>query len=188
MTAEALIQHFGYLAVLIGTFLEGETILVLGGLVAHRGYLSLPLVIMAAFIGTLLGDQLYFYLGRRHAEFLLRRRSAWREKIARVDRLLARYQTLMILSFRFLYGIRTVTPFAIGMSAVSARKYISLNVLGAAIWAIAVGSGGYYFGRTIETIIGDIKRYEAVVFAFVGVMGVVIWMIHFRRQKKKHRS
>ena len=69
-----MIQKNGYLSILIGTFLEGETILVLGGLAAHRGYLSLAGVIMAAFIGSLCGDQLFFYLGRRHSQAVLARR------------------------------------------------------------------------------------------------------------------
>ena len=61
---ENWVTHFGYMAILIGTFLEGETILVLGGFLAHRGYLHLPWVIASAFAGTFAGDQLYFYLGR----------------------------------------------------------------------------------------------------------------------------
>jgi membrane protein DedA with SNARE-associated domain len=67
MPVDALIAHSGYAAVLVGTFLEGETVLVLAGIAAHRGYLDLPLVIGAAFLDTLFGDQLYFFLGRRHA-------------------------------------------------------------------------------------------------------------------------
>ncbi len=64
MTLESFIQTYGYLALLVGTFLEGETILVLAGFAAHLGYLNLPWVILVAFVGTLSGDQLFFYLGR----------------------------------------------------------------------------------------------------------------------------
>ena len=63
MTIEYLIQTYGYVAILVGTFLEGETVLVLGGLAAHQGYLQLPGVMLAAFAGTLIGDQLFFFLG-----------------------------------------------------------------------------------------------------------------------------
>jgi membrane protein DedA with SNARE-associated domain len=52
----------------------------------------------------------------------------------------------MLLSFRFLYGIRSVTPFAIGMSEVSYLRFTLLNIIGAGIWAIAIASAGYYFG------------------------------------------
>ena len=64
MTLQSLIDTYGYLAILVGTFFEGETILVLGGFAAYRGYLHLPWVIIAAFVGSLCGDQLFFFLGR----------------------------------------------------------------------------------------------------------------------------
>jgi len=80
-TLESLIETYGYLAILIGTFLEGETILVLGGFAAHRGYLALPWVILAAFIGSLCGDQLFFYLGRKHSQMILAKRQSWQSRI-----------------------------------------------------------------------------------------------------------
>lgn len=69
MTIADFLSHYGYLALLIGTFLEGETILVLGGLAAHQGYLDLAGVILAAFAGSLMGDQFFFLLGRRRSAY-----------------------------------------------------------------------------------------------------------------------
>ena len=74
MTLESLVDAYGYVAVLVGTFLEGETILILGGFAAHRGYMALPWVILAAFIGSLCGDQLFFFLGRWHSQAILSKR------------------------------------------------------------------------------------------------------------------
>ena len=59
----SIIENYGYAAILIGTFLEGETILVLAGVAAHQGYLVLTWVIIAAFVGSLCGDQLFFLFG-----------------------------------------------------------------------------------------------------------------------------
>ncbi|MGW8187802.1 MAG: DedA family protein [Desulfobacterales bacterium] len=81
---ESLIEKFGYLAVLLGTFLEGETILVLGGFAAHRGYLLLAGVILTAFCGSLMGDQLFFFLGRRNSRAFLDRRPLWKARADRV--------------------------------------------------------------------------------------------------------
>ena len=67
MDLQSIIENYGYAAILIGTFLEGETILVLAGLAAHQGCLVLTWVILAAFMGSLCGDQLFFYLGRKHS-------------------------------------------------------------------------------------------------------------------------
>ena len=110
MDLQSIIENYGYAAILIGTFLEGETIVVLAGLAAHQGYLVLTWVILAAFLGSLGGDQLFFYLGRKHSQVVLSRRPGWKQKAEKVHKMMNRFQTPMILSFRFLYGLRTVAP------------------------------------------------------------------------------
>jgi len=147
---ETFIETYGYWAILIGTFLEGETVLVLGGFLAHRGYLHLTGVVAAAFFGSLCGDSLFFYLGRRHSDFILAHRAVWKEKLTRADRLLSRYRTPLILGFRFLYGLRTIMPFALGITSVPARRFALLNALGAMVWATVVGVGGFLFGQGLE--------------------------------------
>ena len=185
---ESLLTHYGYPIVLIGTFLEGETIMVLGGLAAHLGYLSLDGVLISGFCGTLLGDQLYFLLGRRHGKSLLARRPALQARTERVFRILERHQNLLITGFRFLYGLRSVTPFAIGMSNISYMRFTVLNLIGAAIWATSVGLAGYYFGRAVETIVGDIKHYELELMVAVIVVATLVWLAHFHRRRRAARG
>ena len=55
------IVEYGYLAILIGSFFEGETILVLGGLAVQQGYLYLSLVFLCSLIGTLTSDNVFFF-------------------------------------------------------------------------------------------------------------------------------
>lgn len=184
MTLETLVRTYGYAAILVGTFLEGETILVVGGFAAHRGYLELPWVILAAVVGTLSSDQLFFFLGRRRASPILARRPAWRARVERANALWERYSTLYIVGFRFLYGLRTISPFMIGMSPVATRRFIVLNMVGAIVWATTVGTGGYLFGLALEALIADIKHYELEVIALILLVGGVGWLIHFRRKKR----
>jgi membrane protein DedA with SNARE-associated domain len=184
MSLEQLIANYGYVAVGIGTFLEGETILVLGGFAAHRGYLELHWVIIWAFIGTFCGDQLYYYIGRIKGKQMLEKRPVWKAKSERVFVLLDRHQIWLILGFRFLYGFRTVTPFLIGVSRIPPLRFLILNCIGASVWAVIIGYLGYLFGHTLEVIIGNIKRYELWVFAILAVMGVILWFIYFIKRKK----
>jgi len=65
VSLETLLGTYGYPALLVGTFFEAETFLVLAGFAASLGYLEVPWVILVAFAGTMSGDQLFFYLGRR---------------------------------------------------------------------------------------------------------------------------
>ncbi len=176
---EAYIEHYGYLAVLLGTFLEGETVLVLAGFAAHRGYLNLPLVICSAFTGTVIGDQLFYYLGRTHGQVVLNRRPSWRAKVEKSQALIATHQILIILCFRFLYGLRTVTPFTLGLAGVPRRVFIPLNILGASIWSVAIGWAGYLFGQALETLFGRLKHLELWIMMGIAVLGLAIWLVHF---------
>ncbi|MEW5756975.1 MAG: DedA family protein [Pseudomonadota bacterium] len=185
---QSFIEHYGYLAILLGTFLEGETILILGGLAAHLGYLNLQGVILAAFLGTWCGDQLYFFLGRLRGQHWLESHSAWKPKASTVFGLMERHQFALILGFRFLYGLRTITPFVLGMSRVPTLRFILLNILGALLWAMCVGLLGYLFGQAFEAWIGKVKHYEAELFAAIGVGGLLVWLVHRYLNRKNNQS
>lgn len=180
---ESFIEHFGYLAVLVGTFLEGETVLILGGFAAHRGYLDLFWVIATAFAGTVCGDQLFYYLGHRHSHALLTRRPAWQQKIEKARYLIASHQILIILSFRFFYGLRAVIPFTLGLSVVSPRIFVPLNILGAAFWAASVGAAGYFFGHALEVFFVHLKQIEIWVMIGIALLGATIWVIYYKKPR-----
>lgn len=150
----ALLQEYGYLAILIGTFLEGETILILGGVAAHMGILDLWLVMLSAFCGSSAGDQLYYFIGRWKGPVLLDRFPRWKGPAAKVEGHIQRHQNLIILSFRFFYGLRNVTPFMLGICRVAATRYIPLNLIGAAIWAVSFALLGYVFGEATARLLG----------------------------------
>ncbi len=178
MGIEAFIIHYGYLVILLGTFFEGETVLILAGFLAHRGYLAFSLVVLFAFAGTFAGDQLYFFIGRKKGMAYLDTHHSWKIKSERVLRLMQQHQTLVILLFRFIYGIRTITPFLIGASGIPAWKFIALNTLGGLTWALAITSLGYVFGHAAELLLHDIKQYEFIVMGAIILSGLVIWMLH----------
>ena len=190
-TLTELIKNYGYLAILIGTFLEGETILILGGFAAHMGFLELPWVIASAFAGSFSGDQLYFYIGRHYGPKIIAKRLSWQEGAAKVYKHLHRHQNLLILSFRFFYGFRNVTPFAVGAAHVSRARFFTLNLIGAIIWAISFASAGYLFGEAFRLFLDDFKRYELYVLLGLVLVGVLIWLatlIRHRRRALAHKK
>lgn len=186
MTFGSLIREFGYLAVFVGTFLEGETILVVAGFAAYEGYLELSLVILFAFLGSLFGDQLYFFIGRYKGQSLLEKYPRWEPRVNRFRKLMDRHNTWFILIFRFLYGLRTVAPFAIGLSRVSLNKFIVLNVISAAVWAVSLGVLGYFFGQVMEAVLHDIKKYELIIMAGLFLIAAIVFLL--RRIKNRSRN
>ena len=180
MTAEQLIIDYGYWALLIGTFLEGETILIVAGFLAHQGYLNLHWVILSAFAGSFASDQTAFFIGRRGGMPLLARRPNWRAKAQKVFDLLHRQQVLIILGFRFVYGIRNVTPFAIGASGLPPRRFCLLNLFGAAIWALSFGFVGYQLGAAFKPLFELAKNYELLI---LGLVLAVLALLYLRSRR-----
>lgn len=187
MSLEQLVNDWGYLALFVGTFLEGETIMVLSGLAARRGFLDLPWVMLVGGLGSLLGDQFFFFLGRRHRDRQMVRFPTLRDKMIRAARLLDRHRVPVMLGFRFLYGLRAVLPFVIGTGPVRAPVFLALNLLGAAIWAIVVAWGGYALGAALEAFLGKLKHYELAAFGGLAGLGLVVWLVSYWRARRRRR-
>lgn len=183
---EAFIAQWGYLAILGGTVLEGEAVLVAAGAMAHHGLLSLPWVILAAFAGSVGGDQGWFWLGREHGKPFLQKRPALMERASVVQSWLDKYDTLFLVGFRFLYGLRTVTPVLLGATGFSPRRFALLNVIGAALWAVTFGAIGYGLGAGLRQLLarrGHMHEHM-LTGACVALLlsGVVYWF--YRRREK----
>ena len=186
MSLAQLLADHGYVAVFIASLLEGETILVLAGFAAHQGLLSLPLTLTLAFIGGTLGDQFFFWLGHRWGTSLLRRIPGSDQRAQRVRELLGRYDALLIVGIRFMYGLRIIGPIAMGTGGVSPWRFVRYNVLGAAIWAPLVGGLGYLFGDALALLLGDLGRYQETVLLLIVVVAVLFALLRrWRRARSR---
>ena len=181
---QQFLQEFGYFALFLGTFFEGETILVLAGFLAFRGYMDLKLVMIVAFLGSYAGDQLWYFMGRKHGRKLLARKPRWQLMGDKALEHIRRHPDIWVLSFRFVYGLRTVMPVAIGLSGYPPGRYLLLNGIGAAIWAIALATAAYHFGAVLEGLLGSVKKYELWVLGGLLVLGLSLWA---RRRFKNAR-
>jgi membrane protein DedA with SNARE-associated domain len=182
-----LIDTYGYLAVFIGAFLEGETILALAGLAANRGYLDFLSVVVIAMFAGFLGDQFFFYLGRHHGARILKRFPDAEKRALRFDRMLVRWQAPLIIGIRFMYGFRILGPILLGMGRVPAWKFMAYNFIGAAIWAPLIAGIGYLFGSALESVLHDLKRVELWAFFVLLFLGLVIVVLHAMRSRARTR-
>lgn len=178
-----LIQQWGYALVFLGALLEGETMLLLAGLAAHNGHLSLPVIVAAAVAGGFLGDQVFFFLGRRYGKPLLARFPSLQGPARRADALLARYHAPFILANRFLYGLRIAGPIAVGMSGIPAARYALINLAGAVVWAPVIVGAGYLFGQAVELLLGDMRHIEEGLMGGILLLAVILWAIRRLRRR-----
>ncbi|MBS0507039.1 MAG: DedA family protein [Proteobacteria bacterium] len=188
MTVVELIQSYGYVAVAIGTFLEGETVLLVAGAAASRGHLWLPAVVAVAAVASFAGDQLCFFLGRRYGNQLLARYPSLVARTTRARALLERHNLPVILSVRFLYGLRIAGPMAIGMSGVHWLRFFVLNAIGALVWAMVVAGVGYGFGHAMAGWLGAIDADELWALAAAALLGLGWWLWTHLRHAPRPRQ
>jgi membrane protein DedA with SNARE-associated domain len=98
---------------------------------------------------------------------------------------LERYNAGFILSFRFIYGIRNFSSFAMGLSAVHWKRFLSLNLLAAWLWAVSFVVLGYFLGHAFRAMLGHLVRSFSLVMlgAFI-VFAVAVSLFH-RVQKRR---
>ncbi len=180
-----LIRQYGYIGLFIGTMLEGETIMLLAGFAAQHGDLQLSGVVTAGFLGSFLGDQVFFYVGRYFGPAIVRRRLSWRANADKVFRLIERHQSLLIVSFRFYYGLRSVTPFAIGAARVGRVRFMVLNAVGALLWSAALGGLGFLFGSAVVKYFHGFRRYETDLLLVLAGAGICVWLVTLLLHRRK---
>ncbi|HEY0139244.1 MAG TPA: DedA family protein [Thermoanaerobaculia bacterium] len=185
MSPEVLLERFGYLAVFLGTFLEGEAILVAAGFFAERGYLDLMMVGIVAFAGAYVGHLFWFWLGRVHGVKLLDRFPRMKQHFGKSIRLFERYGAAAIILTQWLYGLRITCAVLIGMSRIAIVKFLILQAISCAIWAAIVTAAGYYFGRAITALLGRAKHLEKWGLLVIVLVAVGFWLYHRWKDRKE---
>jgi len=188
MDIAEIIREYGdwfYVVTFVWTFLEGETFVLFAGFAARQDLLRLDHLIVIAWLGSFAGDQFYFWIGRRWGQSLLRRFPRWSPGVHAALDLLRRYDTWFILSFRFIYGVRNFSSFAMGSSGLSWPRFLVLNFIAAGIWAVTFAGAGYLVGATFEHLLGDLALGFGLVMLtiFAGAITLIV-----RAQKRRVAS
>lgn len=186
---DQIISEYGLPGLLAGAAVEGETTVVIGGMMVHRGVLPLVPAIAAAAAGSFLSDQLFFILGRRFRDHAIVRRIQRKPAFAKALSTFERHPLLFVFAFRFLYGLRTVSPIAIGTTQLPARTFFLVNAAAALVWGAAFVCVGVFFGTAIEEAFGRIKSLTHVLIG-TGVVAFILWLViaivKWRRTRAGH--
>jgi len=185
MSPESLLEQFGYFAVFVGTFLEGEAILVAAGFFASRGYLDVVIVGLVAFAGAYVGHLFWFWLGRVHGVKLLDRFPRMQRHFGKSVRVFERYGPAAIILTQWIYGLRITCAVIIGMSKIRLVKFLIYEALSCALWAVVITALGYYFGRVIESVLGRVEHIEKYGLIVIIAIAVGFWLYHRWKEKRE---
>lgn len=185
---EVILAQYGLFAVFLGTFIEGEVVVIAAGVLASLDFLSLPAVFATAFLATFLGDQFFFFLGRKKGTAFLekRHRKHWRKRAEKVHDLIHNHQNKILFGYRFLYGLRIPTLFAIGTSELPTQKFVLLNLINSIIWTSLFVFGGYFFGDIFITFVDNAKTYGKEVLIGMAVIGIIVWVISIIKNRQEY--
>lgn len=172
-----LISQYGYIAVLLGSIIEGDGIAILGGIAARHGYLEFFATVAMASMGGMAADQLLYFVGRRYGESILQRFRRHQAKIERMRELVNRHASLWVVGVRFAYGFRIIGPLILGSSGIPPRRFIALNICGGLLWGSVMVSLGYCVGEFLHRFVAGHKSLELwllIVLVWVGTLTLVI--------------
>jgi membrane protein DedA with SNARE-associated domain len=172
MDFAALASEYGYAATFGGVLLEGESILVLAGATASRGYLDIRVLIAIGAIGAFLTDNFFFAVGRHLGPTLTARFPALMPSAAKARDIVSRYPRMAVVGMRFLYGMRIVGPATIGASGMAWSRYLTLDAIAATAWSCCWTLAGHVLGEAAGRLSPD-----AVVIGGMILLAVVIVLV-----------
>ena len=139
----------------------------LGGIAVHRELIAYASTILAGAAGSFIADQTFFAIGRKFRDGPRIKRFRQKKGYARAVAAFERHPTLFVFAFRFLYGMRTVSPIAIGTTTLPARRFLVINALAALVWSAVFVSLGYVSGQAIEAAFGRVRSFAHVLIPVV---------------------
>ena len=178
------LKEYGYIILFIWSVMEGETGLVMAGVMVHTGDMTMFNAIAVAALGGFVGDQIYFYIGRFNREYIQRLLRTQRRKFALATLLLRKYGWFVIFIQRYLYGLRTIIPMAIGTTRYSAKFFAVINFVSAIIWASITIVLAYIFGEEILQVLHFVKEH-ILYFLPLGIVMVLSIGYFFHVKTKK---
>jgi membrane protein DedA with SNARE-associated domain len=174
-----LIKEYGYIILFIWSIMEGELGLIMAGILSFTGDLFLPYAIVVGALGGFAGDQIYFYLGRLNKSFIHKELKQHRRKFALAHILLKKYGWPIIFIQRYLYGMRTIIPMAIGLTKYNAKKYAFINFLSAIVWATITISFAYVFGEKMISLLKVFSSHKEILIPFgIIIAGSIYFYFH----------
>ena len=191
---EEFLRQYGPIGVFLGAAFEGQTAVIVGGLLARQHILPFWIVLSSAAAGSGLIDHLLFVAGRRFRSHRWVRQATEQAAFARALGFIERFPTSYTLIFRFIFGLRLASPVAIGVSKVPTWRFTVLNIAGAVIWAGAFSGAGFIFGEALHNLLGRHHAGRWTLYAagalvvVVLIVGLVRYLLRLRHKSVKTTS
>jgi len=165
----------------VGFFLPGDSLLVVAGLFAAAGKLQVALVMLAFFLGSVIGDSTGYWTGRVMGKTLFNRESSFifkPSRVAKAKHFFEKYGVKTVILARFVPIVRTFAPLVVGAAEMPYPKFLMFSIIGGALWITSMVLGGYFLGGVIERALGikleDHIEKVVIVVIFISLLPPII--------------
>lgn len=185
MSTEKIVHEYGYYAIAVGTFLEGETVVAIGGFLAAEKYLRLELVVLVSLLGSYIGHIFWFWLGRTQGQRIIERFPRLNAPFDRVIRLVDRHGVAAIFISQYIYGFRITAAMMFGLSHLPLRGFLFWQAVSCLTWSMIMAGLGYFFGRAIQKFLGHTAEIETIGITAIIVIFGAVFIYHKLKERRK---
>lgn len=175
-------EHWGYVAIFLGSLVEGETALITAAFLAHRGYFTPAYVFLTVLTAAQIIDWSYFLVGRYRGKNFVQNHRRLESRLNTLTGWIEAHPTVLLFGYRFLYGVRIPLVIAFGLSNFSTARFALSSLFGTMLWVGCYLAAGFYFGRAIETELAVVREHE-VYWLLLLVVAVALVFFFIRHRK-----
>lgn len=182
------LSTYGYIILFLYTLGGGMVAIITAGVLSYTGNMNLTFVIIIATISNALGDTLLFYLSRYNKKEIMPYFKKQKRNLALAQILFKKHGGKIILFKKYIYGLKTLVPLAIGLTKYSFYKFSVINLISAFIWALSLGLLSYFAGDMLINLFTLIKQKPWImplILLFIASLIVIYFKKATKRKTKK---
>ncbi len=178
-----LLSEYGLWVVFFGMIVEGTTVIILSGVLCHMGVLPCQETIIVAILGAVVGDQMWFYIGKNYAEKFLSKFPRIQEQVQKLQAKVAKKADLLAVSSRFIYGGAVAFPMVLANNGYAHRRFSFLDTMGVSLATLSGLGIGYFLSNSFQKVLGNISRVEHLLIVIIVVSVAIKWY-----NNRKHKT
>lgn len=170
---EEIIKDWGYIALFLYSFGGGFVGLIVAGVLSYAGDLNLYISMLVAGSANFMGDQFLFFLARKNKVYAKDMMKKYGRKIALAHIMMRKYGSFVVFVQKYIYGIKTLIPLAMGLTKYSSIKFSILNIFATFVWTVIVGYLSFTAGEYILNAADDFKYFG------IGIVLILLLLISY---------
>ncbi|MBF0713571.1 isochorismatase family protein [Gemella sp. GH3] len=193
MLFKLLAEHV-YLILFVSLILEfvalpipGETMMAVAGVMGYSGHANYFLMILSGSLGTIIGMQLSYEVGRRLGRKAIDKYGSYigltKPRMNQATKFFNKYGPIVIFIAYYLPGVRHILGYFSGISKVDAKKFHIYSTVGGILWVFTFITMGYILGPSWKYVFHIIHKYGVILF-LVALIALIIFLIYKKLGKK----